>query len=50
MNASAYDWNVQIDVGGVTFDGPGMETKQEAEAIASIVESSSGVDVEGFRQ
>lgn len=39
--ASQYDWNVEIDVGGVTFTGPGMETRQEAVAIAGIVESSA---------
>jgi hypothetical protein len=39
--ASQYDWNVEIDVGGVTFDGPGMETRQEAVAIAEIIESST---------
>lgn len=49
-DASAYDWNIRIDVGGVTFTGPGMETRDEAEAVASIVERDSGVDVGVFRQ
>lgn len=46
-----YPWNVQINLGGVTFEGPGMETEEEAQAIKSIVESSEPVDgVEVFRQ
>lgn len=48
---SGYPWNVQINLGGVTFEGPGMETKQEAQAIKSIVEGSEPVDgLEVFRQ
>lgn len=48
---SSYPWNVQIDVGGVTFEGPGMESEMEAEAIKATVESSDGVEnVEVFRQ
>ena len=48
---SGYPWNVQIDLGGVTFEGPGMESREEAETIATIVESSEPVDgVEVFRQ
>ena len=51
MNASMYDWNVHIVVGGVSFEGPGMETRAEAEAIKNIVESEDGVQkVEVFRQ
>ncbi|WP_225334264.1 hypothetical protein [Halomicrobium urmianum] len=51
MNANQYDWNVQVHLGGVTFEGPGMETRAEAEAIKGIVEESSEVDeVEVFRQ
>jgi len=48
---SGYDWNIRVDLGGVTFEGPGMETRQEAEAIKNIVESSEDIDgVEVFRQ
>jgi len=51
MNASAYDWNVHIVIGGVSFEGPGMETQQEAEAIKGIVEHEGGVQkAEVFRQ
>ena len=38
---SQYDWNVEIDIGGVTFDGPGMRTRQEAVTIAEMIESST---------
>lgn len=44
MSAADYDWNIEIDVGGVTFHGPGMETAGEANALASIVEESSPVE------
>jgi hypothetical protein len=44
MNASAYPWNIEIDVEGVTFQGPGMESEQEAETIKSIVESAESVN------
>jgi len=51
MNASAYGWNVHIVVGGVSFDGPGMESRQEAEAIKGIVESNDAVQkAEVFKQ
>lgn len=42
-------WNVRIDVGGVTFVGPGMGSRAEAESVKSIVEESTGEEVEVFR-
>jgi hypothetical protein len=51
ISRTGYPWNVRIDLGGVTFEGPGMESRDEAEAIATVVESSEPVDgVEVFRQ
>lgn len=49
---SDYPWNVRISIGGVSFIAPGMESEQEAEAIKSIVESSSDAvdNAEVFRQ
>lgn len=44
MNASHYPWNIQVDLGGTTFTGPGMESRQEAEAVRDIVERTGGVD------
>lgn len=38
-----YPYNVEIDVEGVTFTGPGMETEPEAHAIRSIVEPNGAV-------
>ncbi|AEH39476.1 hypothetical protein [Halopiger xanaduensis] len=43
MNTSGYQWNVQINVGGTTFTGPGMETKRQAEAIKNLVEGKDDV-------
>lgn len=40
MNSDAYPWNVRVDVGGVTFHGPGMESEMEAEAIKNVVEGA----------
>lgn len=51
MNSDAYNWNVHIVVGGVSFEGPGMESRQEANAIKVIVEDSADVQkVEVFKQ
>lgn len=48
---SSYRWNVEVDLGGVHFIGPGMETEGEARTIKEIVEGSTHVDgVEVFRQ
>lgn len=47
----SYPWNISIDVGGVTFTGPGMESEMEAEAIKNAVEHKDDVqNVEIFRQ
>lgn len=45
-----YPWNVRVDLGGVTFEGPGMESRDEAESIKHVVETSADVDVEVFKQ
>lgn len=46
-----YPWNVRIDLGGVTFEGPGMGSEKEAQSIKEIVESSEPVDgVQVIRQ
>ena len=50
MNSKEYSWNVRLNLGGVTFEGPGMETENDAKAIKSIVESGADVHVEVFRQ
>ena len=48
---SGYPFNVRVDLGGVTFEGPAMNSRQEAEAIKHAVESGSEVDgVEVFKQ
>ena len=48
---SGYPFNVGLDLGGVTFEGPGIESRQEAEAIKHVVESSGDAEgVEVFRQ
>jgi hypothetical protein len=50
MNADRYPWNVHVTLGGVSFDGPGMESEMEAEAIKNIVEQDTDADVEVIRQ
>jgi hypothetical protein len=53
MSAShtEYPWNIRIDVGGVTFVGPGMESEEEAEAIKRIVDASGNAEsAEVFKQ
>jgi hypothetical protein len=51
MKADRYPWNVRIDVGGVTFMGPGMDSELEAEAIANIVDGDADLqNVEVVRQ
>jgi hypothetical protein len=44
MNTTDYPWNLRIDVAGVTFTGPGMESKQAAEAIKTNIEQKDAVD------
>jgi hypothetical protein len=39
-----YPYNVEIDVQGVTFTGPGMEAEGDAETIARIVGNAESVD------
>jgi hypothetical protein len=50
MSADQYPWNVHVSVGGVSFTGPGMESRTEADAIADIVEDEIDGDVEVIRQ
>lgn len=50
MSATGYKWNIKIDVGGVTFTGPGMDSKTEAEAVAEMVEKSSGNEARVIEQ
>lgn len=51
MIGSGYPWNVRVDIAGVTFEGPGMESKIEAEGIKHVVEESADVqNVEVFRE
>lgn len=45
-----YPWNVHVSMGGVSFYGPGMESKMEAESIKNVVESDADVDVEVIHQ
>lgn len=33
-----YPYNIEIDVAGITFTGPGMDTKQEAQVLATNLE------------
>lgn len=47
----SYPWNIRVDVGGVTFTGPGMETQAQAEAVKTKVEASADIqNVEVFAQ
>lgn len=52
VDATDYPWNIRVDLGGVTFTGPGMEGPTEAEGVAQLVESSAEAveDVEVFEQ
>jgi len=50
MNSERYPWNVHVSAGGVSFTGPGMESRTEADAIADMVESELDADVEVIRQ
>lgn len=45
-DSSGYPWNVRVTLGCVSFSGPGMESKDEAEAIAGFVERDADVDVD----
>lgn len=50
--SQTYPWNVRLDVAGVTFEGPGMEDRNSAEAIADMIaeEVDDTQKVEVFRQ
>lgn len=51
INASEYPWNIRIDVAGVSFTGPGMESRQTAEAMKANIANEESVDnVEVFSQ
>lgn len=48
---SDYPWNVEIEVGGVAFDGPGMESEAEAQSVLSLVADHDDVqNAEVIRQ
>jgi len=38
-----YPWNVEIVVAGVTWYGPGMESKGVAESVADVARDCDGV-------
>jgi len=44
MSLTQYPWNVEIDMAGVTFTGPGMDSKASAEAIARLAEDEESVN------
>ena len=47
---SDYSWNVRVTIEGVTFEGPGMESRGTAEAILGLVEDRAEVQsAEVFR-
>lgn len=49
--AEQYPWNIRINVGGVSFEGPGADSQREAEALKQIVEDEDGVQkAEVFQQ
>lgn len=49
--SNQYRYNVRVDLGGVTFTGPGMDSKSEAEAIKQMVEHDNPqVRAEVFQQ
>jgi hypothetical protein len=43
-DATDYPWNIRIDVAGISFTGPGMESRQTAEAMKANVEQEGSVD------
>lgn len=46
-----YPYNIRVELGGVTFTGPGMESEMHAQRIKEIVEGSTQVEgVEVFEQ
>lgn len=38
-----YDWQLRVTLNGVDFTGPGCATKQEAEALETVVRDADGV-------
>ena len=43
LSDGGYPWNVEIDVEGVTFEGPGMADKSQARAITELVADAESV-------
>jgi len=39
-----YDWQLRVTLNGVDFTGPGCATKQEAEALETVVRDADGVE------
>jgi len=49
--SNQFPWNIRIDVGGVSFEGPGAESRREAMSLKRIVEDEDGVQkAEVFQQ
>lgn len=47
---SDYPWNTHVGLADVSFYGPGMDTREEAESVKNIVETRTGLDVEVVEQ
>lgn len=39
-----YDWQLRVTLNGVDFTGPGCATKQEAQALETVVRDADGVE------
>jgi len=39
-----YPWNIEIDIAGATFFGPGFEAEGMAEALALVLQDKDDVD------
>jgi len=40
----SYNWELRIDVGGISFTSPGCESEMEAEALKAAVQDKDDVD------
>jgi uncharacterized membrane protein len=50
-NGEEYPWNIRINVGGISFTGPGAESRSDARALEKIVQDKDDVqNVEVFKQ
>jgi len=50
--SDTYRWNISIRLAGVRFEGPGLETENDARTMKQLVENSADTDVhvEVFQQ